>query len=279
MIRLRNLLLIACGSILVTPAWALTVQQRLAALEKSNKKLTDTVAALRAALNNNTVLKLNGKLQLNGSTALFKGLNVQIINGEGKTDSTNGKGNLILGYNEGNTKIHPVCSNSLFIDQISCEAVGEIWAGSQHTGSHYLILGRNNSYTQYAGLVAGYNNASTGPYASITGGRENTATGFASHVSGGLSNTAQGSMSSVSGGRLNLASGGISTVSGGISNGATGLYSSISGGTFNGASGVYSSVSGGNGNSASAEGSSVSGGKKRAAIRLNGWTAGTQLEQ
>ena len=33
-------------------------------------------------------------------TMQFSGVNVQVVNGEGKTDSVNGKGNLVIGYDE-----------------------------------------------------------------------------------------------------------------------------------------------------------------------------------
>ena len=66
----------------------------------------------------NSVLALNGKLKLaqqNGyKTALFTGVNVQVVNGLGKTDIINGLGNLIVGYNaprEGSYELFEVCSN------------------------------------------------------------------------------------------------------------------------------------------------------------------------
>jgi len=80
-----------------------------------------------AAIKSNTVLDLDGLLQLtkdtNGfNTALFSGVNVQLINGNGTTDSINGLGNIVIGYNK---------SNEVFIDRL---------------GSHNIILGDEQTY-------------------------------------------------------------------------------------------------------------------------------------
>ena len=59
-----------------------------------------------SAIENNSVLTLNGYLSRDTDNsgynrALFTGVNVQILNGNGSTNGTpNGLGNLIVGYNE-----------------------------------------------------------------------------------------------------------------------------------------------------------------------------------
>jgi hypothetical protein len=175
-------------------------------------------------------------------TIQFSGVNVQVLNGEGSTSSTNGEGNLVIGYDEA--------------------------AGAQ-TGSHDLILGAEQTFTSYAGIDAGIGNTISGPYASVTGGENNLATGLYSSVTGGKYNTASGMFaSSVSGGEYNTASGIFgSSVSGGKKNTANGFAAaSISGGEENAATGDYSSsVSGGRLNTAEASGSSVSGGHENKA--------------
>jgi len=119
-------------------------------------------------------------------TLRFEGINVQVVNGQGETDTTNGLGNLIVGYNElGNLN------------------------GDDRTGSHNLVTGIQNSFSSYGGLVAG---------------RSNTVSGQWSSVSGGFNNTASDSYSSVSGGRQNTASGNYSSVSGGLSRSASVIY-------------------------------------------------------
>ena len=61
-------------------------------------------------------------------TIQFSGVNVQVVNGEGKTATTNGEGNLVIGYDE-----NP----------------------RAQTGSHNLILGEEQEFTAYAGIDAG----------------------------------------------------------------------------------------------------------------------------
>lgn len=157
------------------------------------------------------------------NTWTFTGVNVQIVSGEGGTYATpNGFGNLIIGYNEMGSR-----------------------TPYQRTGSHNLIVGYGNDYTQFGGIVAGANNVISGTFATVTGGINNTASGQASSVSGGYNNTASGVESSVSGGGGNAANNSYSSVSGGYGNTASGSGSSVSGGSSNAASGQYSSVSGG----------------------------------
>lgn len=99
------------------------------------EELTKTRAEL-ANVQSNTVLGLNGKLKLenvNGQdTALFEGVNVQLINGAGMTAAMNGVGNLIIGYN--------VDSSGL----------------ASRIGSHNIILGDEESYPDTEKLITGY---------------------------------------------------------------------------------------------------------------------------
>jgi hypothetical protein len=207
-----------------------SLEKIVATLRAANAALTAQVNAIKA----NSVLGLNGKLALNGTTATFTGVNVQVVDGTGGTASLSGFGNLIIGYNEGGS--------------------------SASAGSHNLVLGTGNSYTSFAGLVAGQSNKISAAYATVTGGVFNTASGGNSSVSGGYFNTASAASSSVTGGESNIASYFGSTVSGGANNTASGNASSVSGGNTNNASGNSSSVSGGNTNTASGLASSISGG-------------------
>jgi hypothetical protein len=182
-------------------------------------------------------------------TVRFTGCNVQVVNGLGETESVNGAGNLIVGYNE--LFNHPEDNN--------------------RTGSHNIVGGSLNSYTSYGGLVVGWFNIISGQYASVSGGIYNWASGHSSSVSGGHDNSASGDGSSVSGGGNNSAKGVGATVSGGGSvgsldgNTADGPYTSVSGGANNRASGFSASVSGGSLNWASGVVSSISGGCKQIA--------------
>jgi hypothetical protein len=171
-----------------------------------------------------------------GATLRVSGINVQIVSGSGATDgATNGRGNLVVGYNASN-------------------------APHDRSGSHNLVVGDEHSYSSYGGLVAGLNNTSSGPYTSICGGDTNTASGFAASVTGGAVNVASGPESSVSGGEFNTASGINASVCGGWANLASGDQSAVSGGFVNKASGLTAWVGGGETNEASAERATVTGG-------------------
>jgi hypothetical protein len=154
-------------------------------------------------------------------TIQFSSVNVQVVSGSGKTDaSPNGMGNLVIGYDE--------------------NAVNH-----QQTGSHYLILGEEQTFTSYAGILGGRDNAITAPFASVSGGYFNVVSGPDSSISGGAENTAGGEHTSVSGGSLNSAFGPDSSISGGDENTALGEGSSVSGGRLNSASGNFASIFGG----------------------------------
>lgn len=121
-------------------------------------------------------------------TVKFEGVNLQIINGAGTTATTDGMGNLVIGYDES--------------------------PGTQ-TGSHDLILGGQQKFESYGGILAGFNNTISKPFASVTGGRLNSASGEYASVAGGEQNIASGIYAFVSGGQKNIASGNYSSVNGG----------------------------------------------------------------
>ncbi len=151
-------------------------------------------------------------------TIRFTGVNVQIVNGLEATNgfpddpdsfdpvqtTTNGLGNLIVGYQEMRG------------------------GGDDRTGSNNIVVGQRHNYSSFGGLVVGHRNTISGVYSSVSGGDRNTASGAGSSVSGGQQNTASGVGSSVSGGggdgagQGNIAAGDYSTVSGGRGVTATG---------------------------------------------------------
>jgi hypothetical protein len=207
-------------------------------------------------------------------TIQVSGANLQIVNGEGKTNTTNGAGNLVIGYDT---------------ERTCAEIIEECVPGGRQTGSHNLIVGSGQSFTSYGGIVAGLASTITAPYASVTGGFENEASGELASVSGGRYNrasapfasvsggeegTASGESAWVSGGALNEASGFSASVSGGIQDTASGLFSSVSGGHKNTASAGFSSISGGEGNKATGGASSISGGEQNKATGSWTWIGG-----
>jgi hypothetical protein len=102
-------------------------------------------------------------------TLEITGVNVRIVNGQGATDISDGRGNLIIGYNEfGNPN------------------------GDDRTGSHNIVTGQANNFSSHGGLVAGQRNTVSGAWSSVSGGRDNTASGNWSSVSGGHNRSATG---------------------------------------------------------------------------------------
>jgi hypothetical protein len=188
-----------------------TLQTSLNA-ESAARAAADTALQDRAAaLENKTQY-----VSIDGGEMFITGTNLNIRNGLGATNGNpadpastdpastqvNGKGNLIVGYNEFGT----------------------------HGGSHNFVIGVNHSYHSFAGLLAGKSNNLWAPYASITGGAANSVTGQHASVTGGLGNTAAGNGSAVTGGTSNRAVSENSAVHGGSNNRATGLVGSLLGG-------------------------------------------------
>ena len=114
-------------------------------------------------------------------TIKISGANVQIVNGEGTTATTNGEGNLVIGYDE---------------------------EPGDQGGSHNLILGGpQQAFTSYGGILGGDYNTISARYASVIGGSDSAASGPWALVVGGVANTASGSSGSVGGGADNTAKG------------------------------------------------------------------------
>ena len=205
----------------------------ITALQSLVASLNITTLQDQVTTDTNNITSLQGLLKgvsrapdANGyDTLTFSGMNLQVVNGTGSESTSNGLGNLVVGYAD-----NP--------------------ANRGRTGSHNLITGDAGGWTSYGGLLAGNANQITGPLASVSGGAGNTASGRWASVSGGGSNTAKGSDASVSGGGGNTASAEFASVSGGEINTASDSGASVSGGNNNTASGAFASVSGGGSNTA-----------------------------
>jgi hypothetical protein len=187
---------------------------------------------------------------------VITGANLRLVNGRRATATTNGLGNLLVGYNE--------------------PREGE----NVRTGSHNVVVGQGHNFSSFGGLVVGrqneihgafaavsggFDNAASGESAAVCGGIFNRASGKSAAVSGGFDNTASGNAASVGGGDGNTASGNTASVGGGHGNTASGHTAAISGGEANTASGIFSSISGGSEHTASGELSSVNGGHRNTA--------------
>jgi hypothetical protein len=92
---------------------------------------------------------LECKLQyINGgpNEVVISGANLRIVNGLGSTETTNGLGNLIVGYNE--LRTDPELPPNV------------------RTGSHNMIVGKENNFSSFAGLVVGNTNEISGQFSS-----------------------------------------------------------------------------------------------------------------
>jgi hypothetical protein len=173
---------------------------------------------------------------------VITGVNLHIVNGLGTTQTANGLGNLLVGYNEARGGGFDL-----------------------RTGSHNLIVGQEHNFSSYGGLVIGERNGISGPFAAVSGGHSNAASGANASVTAGFANEATGEESSVTGGTANRAFAPDSSVSGGHDNEATGNTAWVGGGAENNASGICAAVSGGSMNVASGAESTVSGGAENTA--------------
>jgi len=182
-------------------------------------------------------------------TIRVTGVNLQLVNGSGDTESQNGLGNLIVGYEEPGNAREP----------------------DNRTGSHCVVVGRRNNYSSYGGIVAGESNIIAGPYASITGGRSNKSDDAWSVIGGGGFNLASGQGAAVYGGSFNAALSDGSVVLGGAGNQAAAAGS--------GGAGNAAVVVGGFDNSSEGQGSVVVGGQyNKTTANYSAIVAGTSNE-
>lgn len=246
--------------------------QRIAALQNTVTSLSSQVTGLQAStdqlLQKTQFLSIQTD-PITGSLDMYvTGTNLHILNGLGATNGNpahpygtyssyvevNGKGNLIIGYNE--------------------SRVPDGSGPDVRTGSHNLIIGTSQNYSSFGGINVGLFNNIGGAYSSVTCGIGNQATGFASSVTGGDHNIASGDFSAISAGAVNTASGDHSSICGGGGGTAAGTYASVAGGSYNMASGSASFVGGGESNNAGGLASSVTGGRNNNAGGLNSSVSG-----
>ena len=183
-------------------------------------------------------------------TIRISGANLQVVNGSGSTAAADGLGNLIIGYQETRE------------------------SGNDRSGSHNLVVGRQNNYSSWGGQVVGSSNTVRGLLSSVCGGEGNTASGDYSVVGGGVSNLADGSGSLVGGGRGNAATGIDSVISGGRENRAEGFISTVGGGGHNTASTQFSVIGGGERNESSEAHTTIAGGRSNRAIGVQSTVSG-----
>lgn len=146
---------------------------------------------------------------VNGQPTLrFSGINVQIVNGLNSTNTANGTGNLLVGYDEEN--LQPGTERcSLGTDpnlmltvsnEFDCISIGATWGLSHKTGSHNVVVGPEHNYTRWGNFVSGYRNTVNYEHAAILGGSQNTAQGSYSAIVGGRNNRADAIATGMGGG-------------------------------------------------------------------------------
>jgi hypothetical protein len=262
--------------------------QRITTLQTQVTTLQAQLTALQARLDDPQVqglLAIAPHVSLhtidNNPVVIFNGVNVQILNGRSNTYTRNGRGNLILGYNEDRFGSVFECSigyveatATVLRTEAACTAAGGTWGLIHRGGSHNLVIGARHNYSASGAIVAGEQNSVTDQATSVTGGSDNHAVGFATSVTGGGSNWAYSIASAVSGGFENQTFGIISSISGGWRNRTGSEYASVSGGSLNQANSASASVSGGTSGAANGVNSSISGGNGNVAAGLASHVSG-----
>jgi hypothetical protein len=165
--RLRWWRLLACGlGVLGCLGWTL---QAVTAGDGQSFSIPDRFAALERKL---TPLTFDAAT----NEVVITGANLRLVNGLGSTETMNGLGNLIVGYDEPRD--------------------GE---ETRQTGPHNVVVGTQHQFSSFGGLVVGRQNEIRGAFASVSGGVRNTAAGPFSAVSGGQNRTALGEFDWVAG--------------------------------------------------------------------------------
>ena len=257
-------------------ARAAEVNANFEALRSAIEELQQQTANLRAL--NDHIEVINDPGVAGGMRVVFKGVNVQIHNGD-ESVSTNGLGNLIVGFGGERgadptvfnfDEIDPVCTGTTASGNQSegqCLSQGGTWSKSPKSGSHNVVIGENNAWGGEHTLIAGRENVTVFGQVAI-----------------GLNNEAYAGRGVIIGGINNVDDGGATLLGTHNSKARTGPYSAIVGGRFNtielasnsGGSllGAWNStvsrqgavVLGGNENSASGRWSAILGGKDNSAI-------------
>jgi hypothetical protein len=207
-------------------------------------------------------------LEDDGGTLRFTGVNLQVVSGSGTTyGAVNGRGNLIVGYNERKQCQFSAGPGSSAFTGSVCDTDADCNGGAagyscvtmDSSGSHNLVIGTSNGYSSYGGSAVGFGHSIEAPWCG-TAGIDNRASGVGATVMGGTLNTASYTSAAVAGGQENLASAFGSAILGGAKNKATEVYATAVGGFGNGAAGQFALTAGGEANQATGSVSWTGGG-------------------
>lgn len=135
-----------------------SVTAQLTTLNQSLAALSDALTGAAARLDTTAqgLSSLEARLACvdassDGNELVFSGCNVNIRNGLNRTESTNGRGNLVVGYNENESDVGVLRSRD---------------------GSHMVVVGPNHGWRGFGGIVSGESHLQESGYASIVGGRQ-----------------------------------------------------------------------------------------------------------
>ena len=110
-------------------------QAGLNAESSARKQGESDILAAAKAISDKQVAAVSDKIahfSRIGNEVYITGANLHLVNGAGRTDITNGLGNLIVGYNESRAE-----------------------GSDNRTGSHNLVVGKEQSFTGFGALLAG----------------------------------------------------------------------------------------------------------------------------
>lgn len=179
-------------------------QTRIATLESEKADLEARIAELEP---------LGDAMQIDDAgDVVFSGVNVRINNGLGATrcipgGGCNGKGNLIVGYDEAPSECAETPGTWCAGDYPGCTCQSIADPTSERTGSHNLIVGPGHRYTAAVGVVFGESNAIREWHAAVLNGQYNEVAAQDAVVVAGHSNriTDNGEGSVLLGGARNTA--------------------------------------------------------------------------
>jgi hypothetical protein len=142
---------------------------------------------------------------LDGTDVTFARCNVRVVNGTGITDRGNGRGNLVVGYEDpvelGDQSSHNVLIGDGHI--LLGNTTRGLFAGAGHVAAGVGIVALGDEHQalgDWTTIVGGEANSASGEYSSVFGGQFSRATGRWATVDGGYQNTASGTWSWVGGG-------------------------------------------------------------------------------
>ena len=269
-------------------------------LMETQAQLEDAQEAL--ALVNALLPLLSVEAGDHGPVVLLSGANLQVVNGEGSTETVNGLGNVIIGYDEAttDTEVEDVkeASHSIIAGKgHRYEGYGGIITGEENylQGNNSVILATtgSSSASDFTVILAGYgheisalaggailgganHHISSLSSGVIVSGNNHTlgapdssdGDGTANHIfiGGGVSGVATADYATVLGGSESTVTGEQGTVVGGESGWAAGQASLVAGGSGSKASGYASLSAGGEANDAQDLVSSVVGGGASKAV-------------